>query len=136
MHAEFGDDPHRYTESGEEELLRHGSDHQKPLAPNGSCWPDTPATGASPTPSTSERFCALTSSPGARKYYDRQRDHGSTHHQALRALANRVGTGASRIERPAGRTINYHSASRQIAGWTADLIWGGAGLAEQTRLEE
>ena len=35
-------------------------------------------------------FCALTSSPGARKYYDRQRGHGSTHHQALRALANRL----------------------------------------------
>jgi hypothetical protein len=33
---------------------------------------------------------ALTASPGARAYYDRQRARGATHHQALRALANRL----------------------------------------------
>lgn len=35
-------------------------------------------------------FCALTSSPGARAYYDVLRHRGKTHHQALRALANRL----------------------------------------------
>ena len=35
-------------------------------------------------------FSALTSSPGARAYYDRQRARQATHHQALRALANRL----------------------------------------------
>src|SRR5271166_2587121 len=35
-------------------------------------------------------FCALTSSPGARTFYDHHRAAGDTHHQALRALGNRL----------------------------------------------
>ena len=35
-------------------------------------------------------FSALTRSPGARALYDRHRARGATHHQALRALANRL----------------------------------------------
>jgi transposase len=35
-------------------------------------------------------FSALGASPGARTYYDRCRAAGKTHHQALRALANRL----------------------------------------------
>jgi transposase len=35
-------------------------------------------------------FCALSSSPGARGFYDQHRAAGDTHHQALRALANRL----------------------------------------------
>jgi transposase len=35
-------------------------------------------------------FSALTRSPGARAYYDQHRARGATHHQALRALANRL----------------------------------------------
>jgi hypothetical protein len=34
-------------------------------------------------------FCSLSSSPGARRHYDEHRARGNTHHQALRALANR-----------------------------------------------
>ncbi|TQM62005.1 transposase [Humibacillus xanthopallidus] len=34
-------------------------------------------------------FCSLKPSPGARAYYDQRRAAGDTHHQALRALANR-----------------------------------------------
>jgi transposase len=37
-----------------------------------------------------QAFAALTASPGARAHYDRQRARGATHHQALRALANRL----------------------------------------------
>ncbi len=37
-----------------------------------------------------QAFAALTVSPGARAYYDRHRAAGATHHQALRALANRL----------------------------------------------
>jgi hypothetical protein len=37
-----------------------------------------------------QAFCALRSSPGARRCYDRQRARGATHHQALRTLANRL----------------------------------------------
>jgi hypothetical protein len=32
----------------------------------------------------------LTGSPGARRYYDAHRVRGATHHQALRALGNRL----------------------------------------------
>ena len=35
-------------------------------------------------------FCSLTASPGARRYYDTRRTHGANHHQALRALGNRL----------------------------------------------
>jgi hypothetical protein len=37
-----------------------------------------------------QAFAALTASPGARACYDRHRARGATHHQALRALANRL----------------------------------------------
>jgi Transposase IS116/IS110/IS902 family/Transposase len=37
-----------------------------------------------------QAFTALQTSPGARRYYDRHRAAGTTHHQALRALANRL----------------------------------------------
>jgi hypothetical protein len=35
-------------------------------------------------------FCALTASPGARAYYDALRARGTSHHAALRQLANRL----------------------------------------------
>jgi transposase len=35
-------------------------------------------------------FCSLTRSAGARRYYDTRRDTGANHHQALRALGNRL----------------------------------------------
>jgi transposase len=35
-------------------------------------------------------FCALTSSPGARTFYDQRRAAGDLNHQALRALGNRL----------------------------------------------
>ncbi len=35
-------------------------------------------------------FCSLTTSPGCRAFYDQHRANGDLHHQALRALANRL----------------------------------------------
>jgi hypothetical protein len=35
-------------------------------------------------------FCSLTQSPGCRSLYDQRRAAGDLHHQALRALANRL----------------------------------------------
>jgi transposase len=35
-------------------------------------------------------FCSLTTSPGCRVFYDQQRAKGDLHHQALRALGNRL----------------------------------------------
>jgi hypothetical protein len=37
-----------------------------------------------------QAFAALTSSPGARAYYDRQKARGAGHNAALRQLANRL----------------------------------------------
>jgi hypothetical protein len=37
-----------------------------------------------------QAFSALTTSPGARAFYDHHRARGATHHQALRALSNRL----------------------------------------------
>jgi hypothetical protein len=35
-------------------------------------------------------FASITASPGARNYYDQRRAAGDSHHQALRALGNRL----------------------------------------------
>lgn len=37
-----------------------------------------------------QAFAALNASPGARAFYDHHRARGATHHQALRALSNRL----------------------------------------------
>jgi hypothetical protein len=37
-----------------------------------------------------QAFCALSASPGARAFYDQQRDKGHGHNDALRRLANRL----------------------------------------------
>jgi transposase len=37
-----------------------------------------------------QAFAALTTSPGARAFYDQHRARGATHHQALRTLSNRL----------------------------------------------
>ena len=88
--AEFGDDPHRYaTAKG-----------RKAFA---GTAPVTRASGLRTTvvarAACNQRlvdacylwaFAALTASPGARRCYDAHRARGSTHHQALRALGNRL----------------------------------------------
>ena len=61
---------------------------------------------------------ALTASPGARVYYDRQRARGATHHQALRALANRlVGIlhGCLRHHTSYDEAIAWHTGSSREA---------------------
>src|SRR3954451_5856165 len=88
--AEFGDDPHRYADA-------KGRKNYSGMAPI------TRASGLRRVvlarPARNRRladalywqaFAALTSSPGARAYYDAQRTRGATHHQALRSLSNRL----------------------------------------------
>jgi transposase len=88
--AEFGDDPHRYaTAKG-----------RKAFA---GTAPVTRASGLRTTvvarAACNQRlvdacylwaFAALTASPGARRCYDAHRARGASHHQALRALGNRL----------------------------------------------
>ncbi len=88
--AEFGDDPTRYT-------------NPKARKNYAGTSPITRASGKSHVVLTRvatnkrlrdalhlQAFSALSTSPGARAYYDAHRAKGTTHHQALRALSNRL----------------------------------------------
>jgi hypothetical protein len=87
--AEFGDDPNRYAEaksrknyagtapitraSGRSHVVLARVARNRRLADACDQW----------------AFCSLTTSPGARRYYDTLRARDKTHRQALRQLANR-----------------------------------------------
>jgi transposase len=88
--AEFGDDPHRYADpkarknySGMAPITRASGTRRVVLARYARNRRLSDAL-------YHQAFTALTASPGARAYYDRHRARGATHHQALRALANRL----------------------------------------------
>ncbi len=88
--AEFGDDPTRYEDararrcyagsapvtraSGKRLVVLARVARNRRLADACYLW----------------AFSALSASPGARRYYDARRARGATHHQALRALSNRL----------------------------------------------
>ncbi len=88
--AEFGDDPVRYTDArsrknyaGTSPITRASGTKRVVLARYARNKRLADALDQ-------QAFCALTPSAGARAYYDAQRTRGATHHQALRALANRL----------------------------------------------
>jgi transposase len=88
--GEFGDDPNRYTDaksrrnyagtspltvaSGKKRAVLARHVRNRRLYDAIDQW----------------AFCAFTHSPGARAFYDAHRAAGDTHHQALRALGNRL----------------------------------------------
>jgi transposase len=88
--AEFGDDPNRYADaksrknySGMSPITRASGKHHVVLARYArnrrladACY--------------QWAFSAITTSPGARAFYDQRRAAGDTHHRALRALGNRL----------------------------------------------
>jgi transposase len=88
--AEFGDDPSRYADA----RSRRNYSGMAPV---------TKASGTKRVVLAryarnkrladalyQQAFTAISRSPGARAYYDRHRDRGASHHQALRALGNRL----------------------------------------------
>ena len=88
--AEFGDDPNRYADAksrkdyaGTSPITRASGKHHVVLAryARNKRLADACYQWA---------FASLTSSPGARFFYDQRRTGGDTHHRALRALANRL----------------------------------------------
>jgi len=88
--AEFGDDPHRYADararknySGMSPITRASGTKRVVLARYARNRRLADAL-------YQQAFATLSASPGARAYYDRHRARGATHHQALRALANRL----------------------------------------------
>jgi transposase len=88
--GEFGDDPNRYTDaksrrnyagtspltvaSGKKRAVLARHVRNRRLYDAIDQW----------------AFCALRTSPGARLFYDQRRDAKDSHHQALRALGNRL----------------------------------------------
>ena len=88
--GEFGDDPNRYTDaksrknyagtspltiaSGKKRAVLARHVRNRRLYDAIDQW----------------AFCALSASPGARAFYDQHRDAQESHHQALRALGNRL----------------------------------------------
>ena len=88
--GEFGDDPNRYTDaksrknyagtspltvaSGKKRAVLARHVRNRRLYDAIDQW----------------AFCALSASPGARTFYDQRRAAGDLHHQALRALGNRL----------------------------------------------
>ncbi|GAA3086620.1 IS110 family transposase [Pseudonocardia yunnanensis] len=88
--AEFGDDPHRYLDakarknySGMAPITKASGKSRAVLARHARNRRLADAL-------YQQAFAALTSSPGARTYYDTHRARGNAHHQALRTLANRL----------------------------------------------
>jgi hypothetical protein len=88
--AEFGDDPTRYADtrarknySGMAPVTRASGKARVVLARHARNRRLADAL-------YQQAFAALSASPGARAFYDAHRARGNTHHQALRALANRL----------------------------------------------
>lgn len=89
MLGEFGDDPNRYADTksrknyaGTSPITRASGNRSVVLARyiRNRRLADALDQAA---------FCSLSCSPGARAFYDQRRANGDSHHQALRALANR-----------------------------------------------
>ena len=81
-------------------------------------------------------FCALNTSPGARHFYDQRRAAGDLHHQALRALGNRlVGIlhGCLRHRHPLQRTQSLGTPSKQPRH-PGRLTTYGPGMSTRTGL--
>ena len=88
--AEFGDDPSRYSEAkarknyaGTSPITRQSGKKKVVLARYVHNDRLLDALGL-------QAFAAISRSPGARAYYDKQRDRGLGHRAALRQLANRL----------------------------------------------
>jgi hypothetical protein len=88
--AEFGDDPDRYASA----KARKASAGTAPITRASGLRQVVLARAVGNRRLTTAchlwAFAALTGSPGARRYYDTLRARGATHHQALRALGNRL----------------------------------------------
>jgi transposase len=116
--GEFGDDPRRYRDAKARKNYAGTS-------------PITRASGRSrlvlaryarnrrlATALHQQAFSALKASPGARAYYDTLRDRGTSHHAALRQLANRLTGilhGCLKTRTPYNETTAWPQASQAAA---------------------
>ena len=116
--AEFGDDPQRYVDararknySGMAPVTRTSGKSRVVLARHVRNRRLADAL-------YQQAFSAISSSPGARAFYDAHRARNNTHHQALRALGNRlVGIldGCLRHHQKYDETIAWPNHNAQVA---------------------
>lgn len=111
--AEFGDDPDRYADArarknyaGTSPITRASGTKRVVLARYARNKRLADAL-------YQQAFCALTQSTGARCYYDQLRARGNTHHQALRALGNRL-VGILH------GCLKTHTLYNEATAWTTD----------------
>jgi transposase len=88
--AEFGDDPTRYTDTRARRNYAATSPITRASGTRRVVLARVAGNKRLRDALYLQAFAALKSSPGARRYYDSHRARGHTHHQALRALANRL----------------------------------------------
>ncbi len=88
--AEFGDDPHRYADAKARRNYAATSPITRASGTRRVVLARIAANKRLRDALYLQAFAALRASPGARAYYDAHRARGATHHQALRALANRL----------------------------------------------
>jgi Transposase IS116/IS110/IS902 family len=88
--AEFGDDPDRYADAKSRKNYSGMSPITKASGTKRVVLARYARNRRRGDALFLQAYSALRASPGARAFYDRQRDHGATHYQALRALANRL----------------------------------------------
>jgi hypothetical protein len=88
--AEFGDDPHRYTDAKSRKNYSGMSPITKASGTKRVVLARYARNRRLGDALFLQAYSALQSSPGARAFYDRRRARGATHYQALRAVANRL----------------------------------------------
>jgi transposase len=88
--AEFGDDPHRYTDARARKNYAGTSPITKQSGKKKLVLARYVHNDRLIDALTRQAFTALNCSPGARAYYDKQRARGLGHQAALRQLANRL----------------------------------------------
>jgi transposase len=116
--AEFGDDPTRYADTRARRNYAATSPITRASGTRRVVLARFTANRRLRDALYLQAFAALSRSPGARAYYDAHRARGHTHHQALRALANRlVGIlhGCLRHRHPYDETIAWPAAETQPA---------------------
>ena len=88
--AEFGDDPHRYADAKSRKNYAGTSPITRKSGKKKTVLARYIHNDRLIDALTRQAFTALTTSPGARAYYDQLRARGLSHYTALRQLANRL----------------------------------------------
>jgi transposase len=88
--AEFGDDPHRYADAKSRKNYAGTSPITRKSGKKKTVLARYIRNDRLIDALTRQAYTALTTSPGARAYYDQLRGRGLSHYTALRQLANRL----------------------------------------------